>query len=98
MELAQIELVVFIEANRRKKKSTRCAGAHLTAGLVGKFAGSGDEVVVDVGFEGVGDAGAVVGRYLDVLVNVPSRVNYDAAPGLFRTNHVAVVGQALDSY
>ena len=55
------------------------AGAHLAAGLVGQFPGSGNEVVVDVGLEGVDDPRPVVGGDLDVLFDIPGGVD-DKAP------------------
>ena len=96
LELSQVELIILLKADRWEQESPRCAGAHLAAGLFGQFPGAGDEVVVDVGLEGIDDPGPVVGRDLDVLVNIPGGVDDDASSGLLGADHVIVVGQALD--
>ena len=94
-ELAHVEFVVLLKADRGKEEASGGAGAHLAAGLIRQFPCAGDKVVVDVGLKGVGDAGAVVGCDLDVLVNVPGGVDDYAPAGLFRTDNIAVVGQAF---
>jgi len=96
--VAQVKLIALLEADRWEQQTAGCAGSHLTADLVGQLPRSGYEVVVNVGLEGVDDASAVVGCDLDVLVYIPGRVDYDASPRLLRPDHIAIVGQALDSY
>jgi len=50
-----------------------------------------------VGLKHVDDASAVVGRDLDVLVHVSRGVNDNAPYRLFGADHIAVIGQDLDS-
>jgi len=70
LEFAEVKLVALLKAERREQKSPRGASSHLATGLVGLFPGPGDEVVVDVGLEGVHDPCLVVRRDLDVLVDI----------------------------
>lgn len=51
---------------------------------------------MDVGLEGVDNPRAVVGSYGCVVVDVPDRVNNDAAPRLLGPDYVAVVREAFD--
>ena len=58
-ELAQVELVAVLKAHRREKGASGSAGAHFATGLSSQFSGPGDEVVVEMGFQSVGDSDAV---------------------------------------
>ena len=50
-----------------------------------------------VGFKHVEDASAVIGGDLDVSVHVSLGVKDNAPSRLFGTDHIAVIGQTLDS-
>ena len=51
----------------------------------------GNKIVIDVGFKGVDNPGAVIGGYSGLAVNVPDWVNNDAAPCLLGPDYEAVV-------
>ena len=98
LKLAQVEFVAFLQSDRGEQKSAGSAGCYLAAGLVSQFPGAGNEVVVNVGLEGVDDSRSVAGSDLDVLVNVTGGVDDDAPSGLFGADDLAVVGQAFEPY
>jgi len=49
-----------------------------------------------MGFQSVGDSDAMFGGDVYVLIDVPGRVYDRALPGLFRADHIGIVGQTVD--
>src|SRR5687768_13466429 len=73
----------------------RGADGHLGAGLGGQLAGAGDEVVVDVGVEDVGDGDAVLFGGVAVAVYVAQGVDEKRGAGGVRADEVGRVAQAF---